>query len=259
MLIHCSYHKCLTVYVHRVFSVLCNRVFPFRGGYRHFASFADRFYDGADQLCIASVNNHYIDGSRFGDYRISRLIRDPRDLVVSGYFYHKRGAEPWCTVVNPSPERWRVVNGVLPEGLADSGQSYAELLQSLDLEAGLKAEIDFRAAHFRSMMEWPKNDPRVRLWRYEDMVGREAEVFSELFEFYEMPWLVRKVGRQLADYWSLSRQQRRAPLRRRQASRWDVSRHARQETGGWEEYFTSAVSGYLEHRHPGLLQRYGYA
>jgi len=89
VLMHCSYHKCMTVY----FSGIVGRILGqnFEGaGYAHFNSDIEDFYAQQSNYELASVNNHAIDLSRYKNYRVTRLIRDPRDLVVSGYFYHHR-------------------------------------------------------------------------------------------------------------------------------------------------------------------------
>ena len=105
-LIHCSLHKCLTVYFKRVMHGLFNRCAPCRGRYRHFNSDLDAFYGDWGRWRLASVNNRALDLDRVAGARISRFVRDPRDLVVSGYFYHRRGAEPWTTQKAPTPSDW---------------------------------------------------------------------------------------------------------------------------------------------------------
>src|SRR3974377_2335375 len=37
------------------------------------------------------------------DYRAVRLLRDPRDIWVSGYLYHRHTNEGWCTSTHDSP------------------------------------------------------------------------------------------------------------------------------------------------------------
>ena len=60
-LIHCSYHKCLTVYFGRVMRAVFNRCLPWSGGYRHFNSHLDDFYEGFEGLRLASINNRYLE------------------------------------------------------------------------------------------------------------------------------------------------------------------------------------------------------
>ena len=183
-LIHCSYHKCLTVYFGRVMRSVFSRCLPWSGGYRHYNSHLEDFYAGFSDYRIASVNNRALDLERLGRFRLSRFIRDPRDLVVSGYFYHRRGAEPWLRIEAPTEEDWYFANGRVPEGLKGTGLSFAAYLQSLPSEEGLLAELEFRAPHLESMARWPAKHPDVATWRYEDIVGREGAVFREVFEFY---------------------------------------------------------------------------
>lgn len=243
-LIHCSYHKCLTVYFNRVFSGLYGT--GGENGYRHFNSNLDDFYRESGSLAVASINNHALELTRLGgDFRLTRFIRDPRDLVVSGYHYHKRGAEDWCNIIDPGPDDLAVVNGVLPPGMP-AGLSFAGYLQSLGEEDGLIAEIQFRRLHFESMMHWPDADSRIRLFRYEDIIGRETDVFSEIFFFYGLPWLQRVRGRRYATKYSAKRVGQSTDHIRNVAPR------------QWQSAFTERVNSYFNDHHAGILQRYGY-
>lgn len=244
--IHCSYHKCLTVYYAKVLSTLYNHENIFGSNYRHFTSLIDDFYDHSDDYKIASVNNHSLDFSKLGDdFRISRFIRDPRDLVVSGYFYHKRGAEKWSNIVDPDVDNFAVVNGCIPENMG-KGPSFSSYLESLDKESGLIAEIDFRMNHFNSMKEWPTQDPRVKLFVYEEIIGNEPDVFEEMFSFYGLSWVERKAARFLADKFSAKKQS-------------ISTRHIRNPISGqWKDHFTPKVMNYFERKHGDVLEYYGY-
>jgi Sulfotransferase domain len=245
-IIHCSYHKCLTVYYSRVFSSLYNRVFRFGRGYKHFYSFIDDFSQESGHYKIASLNNHAIDLQSIGDdFRISRFIRDPRDLVVSGYFYHKRGAEIWPNKINPSEADWKIVNGCIPENMGNN-HSFASYLQSLSQEDGLIAEIDFRKNHFDSMGRWPISDPRIAVYKYEDLIGNELDIYEEIFKFYKITWLERKIGLILADHFSA----------KKQANKIQHIRNPKKSQ--WKEHFTPKVQDYFERKYGGLLQQYGY-
>lgn len=236
----------MTLYYNRVLSSLFNRSVFVRGGYKHFNSYLDQFYEDSDKYRVSSVNNHALDLSRLGDFRISRFVRDPRDLVVSGYFYHKRGAEPWCNDVHPRPEDWAGVNGNIPEGM-DGSHSFSTYLQSLSKEDGLIAEIVFRKNHFRSMSEWPTQHANIKIVRYEDIVGSEKDMFREIFDFYELGRLEKIVGLRLVNKYSAQKQSKR-------------SKHIRNPAGGqWKEHFTPKVTKYFEERYGDVLAMYGYA
>lgn len=243
--IHCSYHKCLTVYLSRVIEALFRSPLA-DGTYRHFNSRLEEFNSEYSGYSVASVNNHVLDLDSLGDFRITRLVRDPRDLVVSGYLYHRRGAEDWCDAPVPSDERFRVVNGHVSSELAQSGLSFKNYLQSVSEEQGLLAELDFRRYHFESMAAWPTDDERVRVFRYEDIVGSEASVMYKILRHLKF----RKDQAALGAVFS----------QRRSAARVAGSHaHVRDpRSGQWRSRFTPLVEKVFEERHGELLDRYGY-
>jgi hypothetical protein len=244
-LIHCSVHKCLTVYYKRVLHAVLNLCLPWSRGYRHYNSHLDDFYAGFRGQRVASVNNRALDLERLGRARISRFVRDPRDLVVSGYFYHRRGAEAWTTLEAPTEADWYFANGCVPEGLRASGKSLAGYLRSISEEDGLLTELEFRRYHFESMAAWPERHPDVVTYRYEEVVGDEARVFGEIFDFYGLSRVERSLGS-----WFV----RRYSIRRMQADS-----HVRDPASGqWRKHFTPRVREAFDARHAGLVERLGY-
>lgn len=244
-LIHCSYHKCLTVYFSRVMTAVFNRCLPWSAGYRHYNSHLDDFYNGFRTHRVASVNNRALDLERLGRFRISRFIRDPRDLVVSGYFYHKRGAEAWATIGSPTAADWYFANGRVPEALRATGLSFAAYLQTVPEEEGLMAELEFRAPHFESMAGWPKEHPDIVTHRYEDVVADGPSVFRELFDFYGLSPLERRLG-----FWFA----RRYSIRNRR-----IDAHVRDPAPGqWRKHFTPRVRRVFDAGYAGLIRELGY-
>ncbi len=195
---------------------------------------------------LVSVNNHALDFEKLGnDFRITRFIRDPRDLVISGYFYHKRGAEQWCNVRDPDEKDWVKVNGAIPENMGE-GHSYSSYLQSINIEDGLIAEIDFREKHFESMTAWPVDDDRIKLFRYEDILGKEIETFNEIFSFYGISGIEKKIGIFFANKYSAGKQE-------------GSTAHIRNpRSGQWKQHFTPKVKEYFDSRYEGLLAQYNY-
>lgn len=96
------------------------------------------------------------------------VIRDPRDIIVSGYLYHRRTQEPWCTNtnLNPAPpirfpkvpfsqqhrpEDWKID---YLESL--DGKSYQQNLLGRSEQDGLRFEMNHYAAWtIDSMRCWP--------------------------------------------------------------------------------------------------------
>jgi hypothetical protein len=244
-LIHCSYHKCLTVYYGRVMDGLFNRCQPWGRGFRHFNSHLEDFYGAFASYRVASVNNRALDLERLSPFRISRFIRDPRDLIVSGYFYHKRGAENWVRIESPTAADWYFANGIVPEGLRDSGLSFAGYLQSIPEEEGLLAELEFRKGHLESMAQWPVGHPDIVTFRYEDIIGDEVAVFRELFKFYGVLPLERGLGAWFA---------RRHSIRKKSSDP-----HIRNPASGqWRQHFTARVRRAFDSEYSGLIRQLGY-
>jgi len=102
-------------------------------------------------------------------FRGSHMIRDPRDLVVSGYEYHKVTTELWAN--EPRAEY--------------GGLSYREFLRSLAEHEGLTAEIRwFATGTGAQMAAWDYGQPEFLELRYEDLIADEAGGFAALFRWW---------------------------------------------------------------------------
>lgn len=249
-LVHCSYHKCLTKYFAKVFKGIFNKNPLTKDGYIHFNSLIDEFYQKSNNFKLTSVNNHAIDLKQLGDnFRVTRFMRDPRDMIVSGYFYHKRAAEPWCEVVSPSEDDWKVVNGNIPSGLKE-GESYAQMLNRVDVTEGLKAEIEFRKYHFGSMRQWPVDHPNIMLIRYEEMLGNELDTFNDVFDFYELSRWSKKRGMKYAHKYSAGVAQQ---------SKGHLATHMRNpESGQWKNHFSEELTEQFNDQYGDILTSHGY-
>lgn len=244
--LHCSYHKCLTVLFQRVIRVVLRPTQPDGASYRHFNSLIDDYYAHGADYQFASVNNHAVDIEQLGPTpRITRFIRDPRDLVVSGYFYHRRGAEQWCNVPSPGVEDFRVVNGVVPSAVRQ-GETYAQCLQRLPLEEGLAAELEFRANHFASMLEWPTDSDQILTFRYEQIVGNEPATFRRLLAFHQFDRSRISLGVAAAKVLTTSQARRR-------------TEHVRDpRPGQWRSHFSAELNQLFNDRYSDILKRYDY-
>ncbi len=243
--VQCGYHKCLTVYFKRVSRKAAFWTNPIAGGFRHFFHRLDEFYADCQLQTLSSISGNCLDLNRFSDIRAVHIIRDPRDLLLSGYYYHKRAAEDWCEYINPSDEDWAIVNGVVPAALPE-GMSLSAYLNQASVEEGLAAEIEFRKHHLQSMLQWPTDDPRVMTVRYEDILGNEVEVFKKIYDFYGFPLRTRLAARLFADRYSAKSKHRK-------------SSHIRNsQFGQWKETFTPELTRLFEENYGELLGKYGY-
>jgi len=243
--IHSSFHKCLTRYFIRIFNSLYNTTRPYRPSYRHFESIEGVFYNNLTNYKVLSVNGFAVDLSRLGEnFRISRFVRDPRDLIISGYFYHKSGSEPWFKFKSPTLKYWYPINGNIPLKMPKD-ISYSEYLQDLSMEDGLIAEIEFRKYHLDSLRQW-KNDERIKIFKYENILGNEKRSFEELLRFYDLPFYERKLGVWLAGRYSVGNK--------------TVSKNVRNPVPGqYKDYFTPKVTDHFNDHYGDILDLLGYS
>ncbi len=249
--VHAGYHKCLTILSKNIYRGLCkHRLFNRRISkvkrFRHFFHQLDNFYNECQKFDICSISGNYVDLDRFEDIRVARVIRDPRDLIISAYFYHKRAAEPWCKYVNPTDQDWELVRGAVPANLPRD-YTLTQYLNEVSKEEGLHAEIEFRKYHFQSMLEWPESDPRVLLLRYEDIIGNEARAYGEILSFFGFPFTTNIIGRRLAQQFSSKSKKARV-------------KHIRNpHSGQWREHFTPELTRRFNELYGEILDRYAYS
>ncbi|KAJ1451439.1 hypothetical protein M885DRAFT_499593 [Pelagophyceae sp. CCMP2097] len=115
-----------------------------------------------------------------------RTVRDPRDVIVSGYHHHLRcpRGEAWlflaglaydALIVHPST--LAAVQSALPAGADVRRLSYCELLKALPKPVGLRAEIAVAAKHWLGALDSvrklldaaPGMQQSVLFVRYEDL------------------------------------------------------------------------------------------
>lgn len=203
-----------------------------------------------------------------GNYRAFRgvhLVRDPRDVIVSGYYSHKK--------THPIKE-WKA--------LADIRES----LNRVSMDEGLYLEIDFLEPHFRDMYEWEYNHPDILELKYEDVtmdpdLGR---IFDHLgfvsksdlitWSTYTLQCVLNKMNNRGLWPWryhahSLPHSRQRMIVTKnsfenlsggREKGQEDTGSHYRKGVhGDWRNHLTPEHLGYFHERYGGLLERLGYS
>ncbi len=124
-------------------------------------------HNGSD---ILIANHSQLSLHQLKNYVGSHLIRDPRDAIVSGYFYHLWTNEAWAQ----EPQE---IYG---------GQSYQQHLKGLTQEDGLVAEIERFRTYIRDyrLMEWDYQNPRIYEVKYESLIADEQQVFEKMFRHF---------------------------------------------------------------------------
>lgn len=102
-------------------------------------------------------------------FRGSHLIRDPRDIAVSAYHYHRWTDEAMVHV---------------PQSALD-GRTYQQYLNEVPKDEGLLAEIRHTCWSVGSELRlWDYDRPEFLELRYEDLVADEMQGFLRLFAHY---------------------------------------------------------------------------
>lgn len=212
VIVHFSYHKCLTVYYAKILKSL-SKEFCFY--HQHFSRRVREFEDKLLNIKgkgILSLNNRSdICFDQFPSYKGSHFIRDPRDLLISGYRYHLWTKEKWC--IDPNFDWSSVVSHPYFEEYITNKEaemprniSYQAYLNQFDSERGKILELIRIQRVFNALKTWNFDNSNIIEKRYEDIIGNEVECFRDIFTHYGFhPKLIDR-GLELADKNSLKKQ-----------------------------------------------------
>lgn len=249
MRFHFSFHKSLTKYTSLTLNRVLNNLRLRKTGYKHFNSLKDDFIWEAPHLNMASLNNHFMTLEKLAEISgepntCSLFIRDPRDLLVSGYFYHKKGVEPWTRVKNPTEKDYEVVNGHIPDKVREAGMSLYEFLNECDMNEGLLTELEFRRNHFESLSKWlAYSDPRILFIDYFEIMSNEVKAFARLGEHHHFNFIQMKALSYFVNRYKASNSKNNSHIRN-------------PSPGQWKKTLTPECLTALDRGFPELISRY---
>ncbi len=182
------------------------------------------------------LHNH----SRFGElllrsgFRGVHMIRDPRDRIVSGCFYHQKAREPWLHI-----KRDEFGGLTYQEKINSFGSAEDRLL--FEMEHSGRVGIEEMAA-------WDYDDPRFMELKYEDLLqDHDLKLFHDMFTFVGFPGRVIPVALRIAYDGSLF------------SGKVRQSTHVRSGASSqWRSHFTARHAARFVELFPGALARLGY-
>jgi hypothetical protein len=178
-----------------------------------------------------------IDKERLPAFVGSHVTRDPRDMIVSAYFFRLWTEEPWA---NEPSDEW-------------AGKTYVEHLQGLDEEAGILTEMERSRVNIESLGLWDYHDPRFLEFKYEELIADEEGTFSRIFRHYGFHDDAVARCLDIASGFSFSRVTSRA------IGEVNSRSHLRSGAPGqWREHFTLAHKQAFKERFGDLLIQTGY-
>ena len=123
------------------------------------------------------------------------VVRDPRDIIVSGYLYHLRTSEKWCVNTNfskkspiifprvPYSQEHRTEQWKLAYLNSLQGKSYQEYLQTLDQREGLLFEMEnYGAWTIDSLEKWDFNRQEILEIKFESLADDYESTFLSIFQ-----------------------------------------------------------------------------
>lgn len=162
-----THHKTGTVWMLNIFVQICKK-YPLRflHGKRKgdFLTF-DKHYDVYFQY-----NSRFDLDALVSDYRGFHIIRDPRDIIISGCFYHQTSSEEWLK--QPKKEF--------------DNLTYQDKINSYDnLEDQLIFEMNnVGRTTIEEISNWDYNNPRFFEVKYENLIkDKNMNLFREIFSF----------------------------------------------------------------------------
>lgn len=154
-----GHHKCATQWIQGIVQAVCRELdLRYCGEHRYgrVPPLAHIDFFGHANATMQIVHRLNDTG-----YRGFHVIRDPRDVLISAYFSAKRSHPIY----------------------SDAFARYRERLNVVDLQEGIRLEMDRRGAEFRAMAEWDYANPRVYETRFELLTTRPYEGFERIFNF----------------------------------------------------------------------------
>ena len=228
LIIHCCYHKVATVFFMKIFKKIVKEL-----NWNFQVSFWGQL---TTETNILLQHNSEIDFSNLPPYVGSHIIRDPRDMIISGYLYHLWSTEKWLHL--PKPKY--------------NNLSYQELLKSLPQEEGISMEIKRCKKAIKNMMNWDYSNPNIMEIKLEDLKD-EKGIFTRIFQKYGFNKEQLETGLAIVEKLSFEK------LAGRKRGEEDKTSHFRKGVSGdWKNYFTSEHKELFHEMYPGVLMKLGY-
>lgn len=208
-------------------------------------------------------NARRVDLGRFENFRGVHLIRDPRDVVVSGYYSHLKSHET---------SDWPQL------------QEHRRQLKAVRKQEGLALEMKFSRAFIENMIDWDYGDDSILELRYEDFTS--SPNFELLWDFLEvggadpdgsMAWFAKRnlnrasnragfgplfwtirCPRKILDNISEALEFERLSGGRPRGSQDSNSHFRKGVAGDWVDEFDDGLKAEFKTLFPGALEKLGY-
>lgn len=188
------HHKVGTVLLSKVFGDIC-REFGWK-----FKALPGKQYQLPRDIDVALFSHSQIDPNEIETPYVGlHVIRDPRDIIVSGYQYHRRTTEKWCTNSDVTPEspinfpkvpfsqqhRTEDWKAKYLESL--NGMSYQDNLLNMSRTDGLLFELqNYGSWTLEGINNWNYDNENILEIKIEDLISDYDKNFLHVFEHLQI-------------------------------------------------------------------------
>lgn len=162
-----THHKTGTVWMSGIFNKICKE-------------FGLNFYSGEQKKRPDDFDVFFQSHSKFDleqppvEYRGLHLIRDPRDRIVSGCFYHQKSNEEWLHIKKDE------FGGLTYQEKINSFKSLDDQIMFEMQNSGLRG--------IREMLDWNYNNQKFYEVKYEDLISdKNLILFHKIYTFLGFP------------------------------------------------------------------------
>lgn len=224
-----THHKAMTTYFRAVL-----RILAFGLNEKYETSFMD--LPSAKTRIFLSAHS-MTNLNELGPYRGIHIMRDPRDMIVSSYHYHKWTNENWVHVPD------------------NDGVTYQEKLQAVDKTEGLFMTIRHFIFFSRETLEnWDLDDPNIMEVKYDDLMGENRDqVYFRMFKFLGLEGKALELSIRLMRLFEAGKRSR--------ISKDSVNERAHIRSGKSEQWKKELEPGhiaYIEKELGHILDKFGY-
>jgi hypothetical protein len=220
----------------------------------------ERFSPDAD---IVLLPHSLLRGSIARPYRAIRLVRDPRDVWVSGYLYHLRSVEEWCTntELDPTPPiLWPRVDHSIAHRPEDwkrrylgslNGRSYQANLLGRSRGEGLAFELaGYTGWTLAAMRDWSLNGADALDVKLEDVMADFDGAMLRIFDHFGFPPDQRQAALEEARSEDIRRMDDAAVAKRLQIYSRTISK--------WRQVLSEAQIARFEDQYGDVIRALGY-
>jgi hypothetical protein len=164
------------------------------------------------------------------------IVRDPRDVVVSYYFFH------------------------LKRGLIEQGVTWGQYVREF-----IAGELDSYGSWCENVVTWLAargNGQRFLLLRYEDMLERTENELAKIALFLGLPQSPERIRKAV----ELSSAERMRSLEQKEANLWAITKGTRKDipfvrtavSGGWRRFLQDELVAEIESAWGQVMEQLGY-